>query len=229
VIVSGPSPLQVPPQASPRASLLPWLTSLGPLGLFVVAAIDSSGIPVLLPGSTDLLLLWLVSHLGNPRLLALCAIAGSLVGGYATWSAGSRGGEAALRRYVPKRLLGRIVVWVKRHPVLSVFLPALLPPPIPLSPFVVASGALGVARWRFLIVYGSARSLRYGLVAWLGVVYGPIVARLWSAMIQKWAAPLVFVFAGTMVGGICLAMWQVRRYRKSEAAEDRAAEAARAN
>ncbi len=218
------SPIQVPAPAS----LLQWLTNLGPLGLFAVAAIDSSGLPLLLPGSTDLLLLWLVSHQGNPWLLALCAIAGSLVGGYATWSAGSRGGDAALRRYVPKRLLGRIVVWVKRHPVLSVFLPALLPPPIPQSPFVLASGALGVGRRRFLIAYGAARSLRYGLVAWLGVIYGQIVARLWSALIQKWTAQLVLVFVGMSVGGICLAIWQVRRYRKSEAAEDRAAEAARA-
>jgi membrane protein YqaA with SNARE-associated domain len=205
--------------------VLHWLTNLGPLGLFCVAAIDSSGIPVLLPGSTDLLLLWLVAHGGNQWLLAVCAVAGSLVGGYTTWSAGSRGGEGALRRWVPVRLLGRIVKWVERHRLLSVFLPALLPPPIPLSPFVLASGALGVSRRRFLVVYGAARSLRYGLVAWLGVVYGRSVVRLWSGIVQKWSVPLICVFVGMLLGGICFAVWQVRRHRKSEAAEDRASEA----
>lgn len=104
-----------------------WLTHLGALGLFSVAVIDSSVIPLPLPGSTDLLLLWLVAHSGDPWLLAPCAIAGSILGGYTTWLAGKRGGEAALRRYVPARLLGRVVGWVERHRILSVFLPAVLP------------------------------------------------------------------------------------------------------
>ena len=207
-------------------SLAPlWLTHLGVLGLFSVAVIDSSVIPLPLPGSTDLLLRWLVAHSGDPWLLAPCAIAGSLLGGYTTWHVGRRGGEAALRRYVPVRMLGRIVVWVEQHRILSVFLPALLPPPIPLLPFVLASGALGVSRSRFLAVFGTARCLRYCLVAWLGVVYGRSMVRMWSGTLQKWSTPLLCVFLSLLAAGICYAIWQVRRHRKSEAAEDRAVEA----
>lgn len=73
-----------------------WLTHLGSLGLFAVAVVDSSVIPLPLPGSTDLLLLWLVSHHGDPWLLAASAIAGSILGGYTCWSTGRKGGEAAL-------------------------------------------------------------------------------------------------------------------------------------
>ena len=53
---------------SPRYhSLMPhWLTHLGALGLFSVAVVDSSPIPLPLPGSTDLLLLWLVAYGGDP-------------------------------------------------------------------------------------------------------------------------------------------------------------------
>src|SRR5208337_3605341 len=106
-------------------SLVPhWLTHLGALGLFSVAVLDSSVIPLPLPGSTDLLLLLLVAHNGDPWLLAVNAVAGSILGGYTAWHVGRRGGEAALRHYVPARLLGRIVVWVEGHPVLAVFLPA---------------------------------------------------------------------------------------------------------
>lgn len=141
-----------------------WLTHLGVVGPFFVAIVDSSVIPLPLPGSTDLLLLWLVAHSGDPWLLAASAIAGSIVGGYTTWNVGRRGGEAALRRYVPARLLGRIVGWVKRHRILAVFLPALLPPPIPLLPFILAAGALGVSRRRFVAVYGASRTLRYALL-----------------------------------------------------------------
>jgi membrane protein YqaA with SNARE-associated domain len=201
-------------------SLMPhWLTHLGALGLFSVAIVDSSPIPLPLPGSTDLLLLWLVAYGGDPWLLAAFAIAGSLVGGYSTWHLGRRGGEAALRRYVPARLLRRVVGWVERHRILAVFLPAVLPPPIPLLPFALASGALGVSRRRFLVVYGSARTLRYSLIAWLGVVYGRHAIRLWSGTLQKWSTPLIGVFAGLLIAGTCFGIWKVIGLRKIDAAK----------
>jgi membrane protein YqaA with SNARE-associated domain len=196
-----------------------WLTHLGALGLFSVAIVDSSFIPLPLPGSTDLLLLWLVANGGDPWLLATMAIAGSLVGGYATWNLGRRGGEAALRRYVPARLLGRVVAWVERHRILAVFLPAVLPPPIPLLPFALASGALGVSRGRFLVVYGAARTLRYSLIAWIGVVYGRHAIHLWSGTLQRWSIPLLCVFAVLLVAGTCFGIWKVSGLRKIDATE----------
>lgn len=201
---------------------------LGPVGLFLVAVVDSSIVPMPIPGSTDLLLLLFVSHQGNPWLFALTAIAGSIVGGYTTWHLGRRGGEAALNRWVSARLRARIVSWVRLHPVLAVFLPAVLPPPIPLSPFIFASGALGIARNRFLIVFGAARTLRYGLIAWLGVAYGRGVVRLWSRELQEWSAPLLWTFFGVLAAGICFGIWKLCRPGKSEPAGDQAIDSASA-
>jgi membrane protein YqaA with SNARE-associated domain len=195
------------PAAAHHPVLPHWLTHLGPLGLFAVAIVDSSPIPLPIPGSTDLLLLWLVAHTGEPWLLVLSAVAGSLVGGYISWHIGRRGGEAALRHYVPSRLLVRVVAWVEHHPVLAVFLPAVLPPPIPLSPFLLASGALGVSRNRFLLVYGAARTLRYAFVAWLAVTYGRRVVRMWSGTLQAWSAPLLWTFGVLMLVGVCYGVW----------------------
>ncbi len=104
-----------------------WIVHLGLLGFFLVAVLDSSVIPLPIPGSTDLLLLWMVSQRGNPWLLASTAVVGSLVGGYTTWHLGRRGGEAALHRYVSARLLQPVTGWVQNHPILAVFLPAMLP------------------------------------------------------------------------------------------------------
>jgi membrane protein YqaA with SNARE-associated domain len=187
---------------------------LGPLGLFLVAVVDSSIVPLPIPGSTDLLLLLLVSHQGNPWIFAPAAIAGSILGGYTTWHLGRRGGDAALHRWVSVRLRARIVDGVEQHPVLAVFLPAVLPPPIPLSPFILASGALGVSRRRFLIVFATARSLRFGLVAWLAVVYGRHVVRLWNTLLQKWSTPLLWAFSAVLVGAIGYAVWKLRRPAK---------------
>jgi membrane protein YqaA with SNARE-associated domain len=194
-----------------------WLSHAGVLGLFSVAVIDSSVVPLPLPGSTDLLLLWLVAHGGDPWLLTLSAVAGSILGGYTTWQIGRKGGHAVLRHYVPARLLRRVVMWVERHPVLSVLLPAMLPPPIPLLPFVLASGALDVSRRRFLAVFSAARALRYSLVAWLAVEYGRRVAQIWSGSLQKWSALLLCAFVGLMVAGVSFGLWKIRGLRRIDA------------
>jgi membrane protein YqaA with SNARE-associated domain len=207
-----------PPAPQVHSSPLPhWLTHLGALGLFSVAVIDSSVIPLPLPGSTDLLLLWLVAHGGSPWLLTAMAISGSILGGFITWGMGRRGGEKALHRYVPARVLKRILTWVRHHPVLSVFIPALLPPPIPLSPFVLASGALGVSRNRFLFVFGAARMLRYSLITWLAEIYARHVISLWSGALQKWSGPLLWGFWGMLVIGVCVGAWKIFGSRKSDA------------
>jgi membrane protein YqaA with SNARE-associated domain len=212
-------PIRLPAPLSYQPLAPYWLTHLGVLGLFSVAVVDSSVIPLPLPGSTDILLLWLVAYNGNPWLLAFCALAGSMLGGYTTWHIGRRGGEEALRHYVPARLLGPIVVWVECHPVLAIFVPALLPPPIPLLPFALASGALGVSRRRFLGVFGAARSLRYSFIAWLSVTYGRRIVRLWSESLQGWLTPLLCIFVGLLIAGICFGIWKIRGLRKIEAAE----------
>jgi membrane protein YqaA with SNARE-associated domain len=218
----------VPPPVIPvHYSLMPhWLMHFGALGLFSVAVVDSSVIPLSLPGSSDLLLLWLVANGGDPWLLALCTIAGSLLGGYTTWHIGRTNGETALRQYIPMRLLGRIMAWVEHHPFLAVFLPALLPPPIPLLPFALASGALGVSRRRFLFVFGAARMLRYAFVGWLGATYGRRIVNQFSATLQKWSAPMLCVFIGLVITGICFGIWKIRRLRKSEAMDQYALQAA---
>lgn len=179
-------------------------------GLFLTSVLDSSIVPLPVPGTTDLFLLWLVSHNGNPWLLASIAIAGSLIGGYSSWSIGKKGGEAALQRWVPASILKRIIGWVKLHPLLAVFLPAILPPPIPLSPFILAAGALGVARRPFLLAFGAARVLRYSVVAWLAVKYGRQMVHMWSGTLEKWETPLLWIFAAVVVSGIVLGIRKLR-------------------
>jgi membrane protein YqaA with SNARE-associated domain len=203
-----------PPVAHVHHSVLPhWLTQLGGLGLFAVAIFDSSPIPLPVPGSTDLLLLLLVSRHGNPFLLTACAIVGAAIGGYITWSTGKKGGEALMERSVPPRFRKSIEKWTDQHSLLSVMLPALLPPPIPLTPFLLAAGALGVSRRRFLVAYNAARVVRYSLVSWAGVVYGRRVVHWWTTTLAGWSTAIEWTFIVTLVGGIGYGIWQYRRQR----------------
>lgn len=193
---------------------------IGPLGLFFIAVVDSSIVPLPIPGTTDLLLLLFVSHGGNPWLFAPAAVAGSILGGYTTWQLGRKGGKAALNRWVSPRLLGRLDCWIESHPILAVFLPAVLPPPIPLSPFLLAAGALGIERRRFLTTFSTARLLRYGLISVCGVVYGRGIVRLWSGTLDKWSVPLLWAFLCAMVAGMVYGIFKLRRPGKSAMNED---------
>jgi membrane protein YqaA with SNARE-associated domain len=200
-------------------SVLPrWLTHLGGLGLFAVAILDSSPIPLPLPGSTDLLLLLLISHRGNPFLLTACAVVGSGIGGFATWTAGRKGGEALLQRSVPSRFRQRIEEWTSEHSFLSVLLPALLPPPIPLTPFLLAAGALGVSRRRFMVAFVAARLARYGLIAWAGVVYGRKVVAWWTTNLSEWSGVIGWTFTSLLVAAAVYGLWQYRKQKHDEAA-----------
>jgi len=191
--------------------------SFGAVGLFGVALIDSSVIPLPLPGSSDLLLLLLTSHrhatLASTAWLALAAFAGSMVGGFLTWSVGRKGGEVALEKYVPKQILGRVTGWVKKHGAWSVGLAAVLPPPVPLTPFVLAAGALKVGRGSFLAWYGAARVIRYGFLAWLGMTYGRRIVRVWEKDLAGWGAVILWVYGGLVVLGIAYGVWKFRRSR----------------
>jgi hypothetical protein len=50
------------------------------------------------------------------------------------------------------------------------------------------------------------------------VAYGRHAIRLWSGTLQKWSTPLMCVFAGVMVAGICFGIWKFRGLRKIGAA-----------
>lgn len=204
-------------QPAKSAHLLRWLISLGGVGLFAVAIVDSSVIPLPLPGSTDFLLLLLSSHRGATAIsafsLAGAAFAGSMVGGYLTWGVGRKGGKSALERYVPRQMLGRVTGWVERHGAWSIGLAAVLPPPVPLTPFLLAAGALGVPRVPYLLFYGAGRAIRYGLLAWLGVTYGRRIVRVWQKDLNHWSSTILWIYAGLLVAGIAYGVWKFRKGR----------------
>lgn len=201
----------------------PWIIHFGALGIFLVSALDASVIPLPVPGSTDVLILLLSARHSTIWLLVLAGVSGSTVGGYLTWSAGKKGGEAMLERRVPKRFYSRLKNWVKRHGVVSVCAAAILPPPIPLLPFLLAAGALGVSRKRFLWSFGLARTVRYSLVASLGATYGRRVLRLWSRYLSGWADVILWAFIGLLIAAIAFGIWKYRHDRFGARVHARAA------
>lgn len=193
---------------------------LGGVGLFALAVIDSSVIPIPLPGSTDLVLLLLnafrSSSISSPIEYASCALAGSVIGGYMTWAAGKKGGEAALAKLGKGRFVHRVQRGMKTHGMISVFLATLIPPPVPLMPFLLAAGALGLSRPRFLISYCPGRAVRYGVIAWLAYHYGRYMLALWQKYLNAWTTPIITVYFFLLVLGTLYAVWKYRRGSRKE-------------
>ncbi|MBV8114590.1 MAG: VTT domain-containing protein [Silvibacterium sp.] len=201
---------------------LTWLLHLGALGVFGVSLLDASIILLPVPGSTDLLILLLVANQGNPWLLAGAAISGSMLGAYLTWGAGKKGGETMLQRHVPKRYLKSITRWMKRNGVLTVSIAAVLPPPIPLLPFLLSAGALGLSLRSFLVSFFIARGARYALEAWLSAVYGRQVIRAWAQYLSGWSDVIIWSLLGLVVAAAIFGFWKYRRDKRRFASSKRA-------
>jgi membrane protein YqaA with SNARE-associated domain len=211
-----------------RRQLIPaWVLHFGLAGVFAVAFLDAAPVPLPIPGSTDILILILGAHGESAWLLAPCAIAGGLLGGWLTWKTGQKGGEAMLDRYMPARFGSRIKGWVRHHGILSVCIAALLPPPIPLLPFLLAAGALGVTPRQLFTALGIARTLRYGGEAALAMIYGRPILRWFNRYLAGWSSVILYSFLGLLAAGIVFGIWKYRRdqHRQSQVSARSAAAA----
>ena len=147
------------------------LLALGPLGVFLFAIVDGAGVPT--PGGLDALLIFLtVEQPQSAYLLATLTLAGSLIGCFILFYVARRGGEAYLAKYTSRGRGARFKTWFQRYGLLTVFIPALVPIPMPLKAFVICAGALGVSPWSFLYVLLAARIPRYFALAYLGSQLG---------------------------------------------------------
>lgn len=147
------------------------LTSWGPVGVFFLAILDSAGIP--LPAAVDALLI--ATAVVNPKaamLSAFTAVLGSAIGCMILFYLARKGGQAYLERNTQSENAAKFREWFQTYGLITVFVPCLLPIPMPLKVFVLSAGALGVKPLHFLGVVMAARIPRYFGLAWLGMHLG---------------------------------------------------------
>jgi membrane protein YqaA with SNARE-associated domain len=148
-----------------------WFLTLGGPGLILLGLIDSSVIPV--PGSMDAMTIVLAAHQRTWwPYYAVMATVGSVVGAYLTYRLARNRGEKALHDRLSKRNAKKVVRTFERWGFGAIVVPALLPPPMPMVPFVIAAGALQYSPRKFLVAMSVGRLVRYGIFAYLGAVYG---------------------------------------------------------
>jgi len=198
------------PAASRHPSpLIHMLLSFGLIGVFLVSIVDSSFVPLPIPGITDIMIVVLAAHHANLFLLLGVATTGSALGGLFSHKVGQAGGMAFLEQHVPARIFKRVCTWMQAHAILSVALPAILPPPMPLSPFVLAAGALKMSRKKFMTTFTISRFLRHAAAAGLGIYFGPHVLRMWNMFSRKWAVPILITIWCVILLSVGYAFWKI--------------------
>ena len=147
-----------------------YLVTFGPLGLFAVALLDSTFVP--LPSSADALLLLLST--AQPRfmiLYAFMATAGSALGCWILYLISRRAGARALSRFSDAKQK-RVRELIERYDMLAVLVATLLPPPFPFKLFVITAGVFRFSLLRFMIAVVAGRAFRFLLEGYFAVRYG---------------------------------------------------------
>ncbi|MDP9267706.1 MAG: VTT domain-containing protein [Acidobacteriota bacterium] len=191
--------------AAPHSATWLWLLRLGGLGLILLAFVDNSVIP--LPGSMDLLTIVLAAH--HPEwwwYYAIMATIGGVLGAYPTYRLGRRGGKAALERKLSKEKVERVCAAFEKHGAWAIAIPALIPPPFPLSPFLLAAGGLRLPLRKFFTALAIGRGVRYFLIAWLGAHYRRQLVHFFRAYYQPilWVAIALAVLSALLALGFWL-------------------------
>ena len=148
-----------------------WMFHLGGLGLIPLGLLDNSPLPI--PGAMDVATLVLSARQQQLWLYyAVMATAGSVVGGFVTYRLARKGGKAALERRFSRRTVDKVCRIFERWGFGAIVIPALLPPPMPMVPFLLAAGAMQYPVRKFLAALALGRIFRYMILAYLAARYG---------------------------------------------------------
>jgi membrane protein YqaA with SNARE-associated domain len=170
-------------------------------GVVILGALDAS-LFVFIPFGTDAVVIYVCArHRELFWLYPLLITAGSIAGAAVTYAIGAKLGNEGLGRFVSERQLERFRNRMNVIGPLTMGLPALLPPPFPMTAFILTSGALKVPQARFLLIFAVARLFRFGLEALLARRFGTSLLRVFeSESAHLIAVGLVVVaIAGTAI------------------------------
>jgi membrane protein YqaA with SNARE-associated domain len=193
-----------------------WFLTLGGPGLILLGLVDSSVIPV--PGSMDAMTIVLSAHQRTWwPYYAVMATVGSVVGAYLTYRLARNRGEKALNDRLSKRNAKKVVRTFERWGFGAIAVPALLPPPMPMVPFVIAAGALQYSPRKFLVAMSLGRLVRYGIFAYLGAVYG---RKIFAVVLAHGEVALYVTIGVAVAATVVLVLMRYKRKREALAGGD---------
>jgi len=190
---------------------------LGGFGLLLLGILDSSFL--VMPMGNDLLVIAMTArrHALMPYYAAMAA-AGSVLGSLLLDVASRKGGEEFIEKHVPKKRLKYIEGKVRKNAGWAVGFAALMPPPFPFTPFVVASAALDYPRKKLLSVIGVTRLLRFSIEGSLAILFGERILH-WAAS-PAFQYGVLLLIVGSILASVLSVLSWIRTSGKRGAAQD---------
>jgi membrane protein YqaA with SNARE-associated domain len=180
-------------------SMRHWLFHLGGLGLIPLGLLDNSPIPI--PGIMDVAtILFSARHQQLWLYYALMATIGSVMGGFVSYRLARKGGKAALERRFSPRKVDKVCKIFERWGFGAIAIPAVLPPPMPMVPFLLAAGALQYPAKKFLLALTLGRISRYMIFAYLAARYGRQIIAFIAAHGHPLIVAIILVLIATAAG-----------------------------
>lgn len=171
--------------------------------MMLIGALDSSLLS--LPEINDyLVVMRCYSDPKSVLYFPLFAAVGSVIGSFFLYTIMRRGGRALVLKWFSASHLERVEAAYARFGILTIAIPAILPPPLPFKIFIATAGVLKYPRARFILTVMFARSFRYFLEGALAVRYGALVLRFIEV---NGLRLLIGVSAICLVGLISYLLW----------------------
>jgi membrane protein YqaA with SNARE-associated domain len=200
-------------QPASETHLLVWLRHLGGLGLIPLGLLDNSVVP--LPGSMDVFVVVLAADQRDWwPYYAFMGTAGSVLGGYLTYRLAKHEGKDTLGKRLKQSQKENIRKAFEKWGFLAIAVPALIPPPFPMTPFLIAAGAAQYPRNEFLASLFLGRAIRYTILAALAAFYGREILAYFSRHTQFIIWAMILLAAA----GVGLAIFRAKHRSSKPAA-----------
>ncbi len=182
-----------------RTAIWALLQALGPWGVLLMALLDGAGVP--LPGAVDAVV---VSYVyGSPHntwLYVLLASAGSALGCLVLYLIGYFGGEVLIQKRMSPVKFEKVRADFEEHPLITVALPAIMPPPFPFKVVVLSAGAFEMQWLHFLAAIFAGRLVRFTALSLLTIEFGPGIIYLFNTAIRRHLGLTLIVVAAVILG-----------------------------
>lgn len=194
-----------------------WLHRLGGPGLLILGIADNAPFFSSPAGSVDVFLIALAAH--QPRwwaYYAFMATVGEVLGGYLTYRLSEKGGQETFEKKIRKERAEKLYQAFEKRGFITVFGGAILPPPFPFTPVLMAAGVMQYPREKFFTALASGRAVRFFGEAYLGRIY----ARQMIAFFARYYHPVMYLLIAlaimAAIGAAIYFIWYRPREQKEE-------------
>lgn len=194
-----------------------WLHRLGGPGLLLLGIADNLPIGSSPAGSVDVFLIVLSAH--QPHwwaYYALMATVGEVLGGYLTYRLSEKGGQQAFEKKIRKERAEKLYKAFDKGGFMTVFGGAILPPPFPFTPVLMAAGVMQYPRNKFVSALTAGRAIRFFVTAFLARAYGQRMINLFSLYYHPVMYALIALAIIAGIGAAIYFIWYRPKAQKEE-------------